>query len=132
MKDDWWRTGKMLVKGITVAYDDGGEGDDVLVLVHGHPFNRTMWRPQMEWIEGFNRARARARPRSEGVDGLTGLEGLRGDVGIEPSMHSIFEHEDEHEHERQTPNARRQTPNAKRQTPNAKRPRQCLRPNRSS
>jgi pimeloyl-ACP methyl ester carboxylesterase len=99
MKDDWWRTGKMLVKGITVAYDDGGEGDDVLVLVHGHPFNRTMWRPQMEWIEGFNRARARARPRSEGVDGLTGLEGLRGEIGIEPSMHSNFEHEDEHEHE---------------------------------
>src|ERR1700741_5235633 len=91
MKDDWWRTGKMLVNDITVAYDDVGEGDNVLVLVHGHPFNRTMWRPQTDWIEGFNRA----RPRSEGVDGLTGLEGLRGDVGIEPSMHSNFE--DEHE-----------------------------------
>jgi pimeloyl-ACP methyl ester carboxylesterase len=95
MKDGRVQSGKTLVSGITVAYDDVGEGDNVLVLVDGHPFNRTMWRPQMEWIEGFNRARA--RPRSEGVDGLTGLEGLRGDVGIEPSMHSNFE--DEHEDE---------------------------------
>jgi hypothetical protein len=42
--------GKLLVKGITIAYDDVGEGENVLVLVHGHPFNRTMWRPQVEWI----------------------------------------------------------------------------------
>jgi pimeloyl-ACP methyl ester carboxylesterase len=39
------------VNGITVGYDDtgGGDGDrDPLVLVHGHPFDRTMWRPQVE------------------------------------------------------------------------------------
>jgi pimeloyl-ACP methyl ester carboxylesterase len=35
------------VNGITIAYDDEGRGDDVLVLVHGHPFDRTMWRPQL-------------------------------------------------------------------------------------
>jgi pimeloyl-ACP methyl ester carboxylesterase len=50
---------KTLVHGITIAYDDVGEGDNVLVLVHGHPFNRTMWQPQMGWIGPFNRARAR-------------------------------------------------------------------------
>lgn len=33
--------------GISVAYDDLGTGSPV-VLVHGHPFNRTMWRPQAE------------------------------------------------------------------------------------
>lgn len=33
--------------GITVAYDDLGTGLPV-VLVHGHPFNRSMWRPQAE------------------------------------------------------------------------------------
>ncbi|MFI6695427.1 alpha/beta fold hydrolase [Streptomyces sp. NPDC050433] len=38
---------------ITVTYDDtGGDapqgGGDVLVLVHGHPFDRSMWRPQIE------------------------------------------------------------------------------------
>jgi pimeloyl-ACP methyl ester carboxylesterase len=57
---------QMLVNGITVAYEDVGQGDEVLVLVHGHPFNRTMWRPQVEWIENLNRARA----RSERVESL--------------------------------------------------------------
>jgi pimeloyl-ACP methyl ester carboxylesterase len=52
---------KTLVNGIAAAYEDVGEGDNVLVLVHGHPFNRTMWRPQMEL---FDRPRTRRRPRS--------------------------------------------------------------------
>ena len=51
----------MLVNGINIAYDDVGEGDNVLVLVHGHPFNRTMWRPQMEY---FNRPRPRCESGS--------------------------------------------------------------------
>ena len=88
---------KALVNGITVAYDDVGEGDNVLVLVHGHPFNRTMWRPQMEWIGPFNRARA----RFEGVsssESLVETKGKReGDSVVVPQR--IFEHEDEHEHE---------------------------------
>jgi 3-oxoadipate enol-lactonase len=29
-----------------LAFDDEGSGDDVVVFVHGHPFNRTMWAPQ--------------------------------------------------------------------------------------
>src|SRR5262249_61534849 len=95
MTNHRWRTGKTLVDGITVAYEDVGEGDNVLVLVHGHPFNRTMWRPQMEWIDGFNRARPRARSDGEGVDRLTGSERRDGDIGIEASMHSNFE--DQHE-----------------------------------
>lgn len=37
---------------ITVGYDDEGTGD-ALVLVHGHPFDRSMWRPQ---VERFSRA----------------------------------------------------------------------------
>jgi len=36
------------INGITVAYDDRGSGSDVLLLVHGHPFDRTMWRGQAE------------------------------------------------------------------------------------
>lgn len=34
-----------------IAYDDTGEGLPV-VLIHGHPFNRTMWRPQVERFAG--------------------------------------------------------------------------------
>ncbi|MEV6107925.1 alpha/beta fold hydrolase [Streptomyces sp. NPDC051940] len=33
------------VNGITVEYDDQGTGDPLL-LVHGHPFDRSMWAPQ--------------------------------------------------------------------------------------
>ncbi len=40
------------INGITVAYDDRGSGPDVLLLVHGHPFDRSMWRPQLEAIGG--------------------------------------------------------------------------------
>ncbi|TMR97220.1 alpha/beta fold hydrolase [Nonomuraea basaltis] len=36
-----------LSNGIAVEFDDVGSGD-ALVLVHGHPFNRSMWRPQVE------------------------------------------------------------------------------------
>lgn len=35
------------VNGITVAYDDAGSGEIPLVLVHGHPFDRSMWAPQV-------------------------------------------------------------------------------------
>lgn len=38
-----------LLNNITVAYDDAGTGVAV-VFVHGHPFDRTMWRPQVEAI----------------------------------------------------------------------------------
>lgn len=48
---------QVLVNGITTAYEDVREGENVLVLVHGHPFNRSMWRPQVECIENLNRAR---------------------------------------------------------------------------
>ncbi len=37
---------------ITIGYDDEGTGD-ALVLVHGHPFDRSMWGPQ---VERFSRA----------------------------------------------------------------------------
>ncbi|HEX6566825.1 MAG TPA: alpha/beta hydrolase, partial [Chthoniobacterales bacterium] len=36
----------------------------------------------------------------EGVDGLTGVEGLGGDIGVEPSARLNFEDEPEHEHEK--------------------------------
>ncbi|MHA4811695.1 alpha/beta fold hydrolase [Flavitalea flava] len=34
------------IRGIQMAYDDEGAGP-VLVFIHGHPFNRTMWKEQV-------------------------------------------------------------------------------------
>jgi 3-oxoadipate enol-lactonase len=34
------------LNGATIAFDDVGDGDAV-VLIHGHPFDRSMWRPQI-------------------------------------------------------------------------------------
>jgi pimeloyl-ACP methyl ester carboxylesterase len=86
---------KALVNGITIVYEDVGEGEDVLVLVHGHPFNRSMWRPQVDWISNLNRARA----RFEWVESVE--EVVRsGDNGpVERVAPQNLEHEDEHEHE---------------------------------
>jgi pimeloyl-ACP methyl ester carboxylesterase len=42
---------QVTVNGLTMAFDEAGrEGRDderVLLLVHGHPFDRSMWQPQM-------------------------------------------------------------------------------------
>lgn len=38
---------KVRVRGIEMAYDDTGSGQAV-VLLHGYPFNRSMWREQVE------------------------------------------------------------------------------------
>lgn len=35
------------INDITMAYDDVGAGARAIVLVHGHPFNRSMWQPQI-------------------------------------------------------------------------------------
>ena len=35
------------INGVTIGYDDAGTGENVLVLVHGHPFDRSMWRMQV-------------------------------------------------------------------------------------
>ena len=45
------RVSKASVNGITVGYDDEGGGDP-LVLIHGHPFDRTMWAPQISEFAG--------------------------------------------------------------------------------
>ncbi|HEV2675409.1 MAG TPA: alpha/beta hydrolase [Aliidongia sp.] len=32
---------------IHIGYDDAGSGENALLLIHGHPFNRSMWHPQI-------------------------------------------------------------------------------------
>lgn len=45
-----------LTNGITMTYDDTGRSGTAdgtaLLLVHGHPFDRTMWRPQQDAAPG--------------------------------------------------------------------------------
>ncbi len=68
----------VFVNGITVGYDDAGGGDGPpLLLVHGHPFDRTMWRPQTDGAFGGRRVIApdlRGYGRSTVVPGRTGLD----------------------------------------------------------
>ncbi|MBW5483859.1 alpha/beta fold hydrolase [Streptomyces bambusae] len=46
------------VNGTALRYDDHGPADGLpVLLVHGHPFNRSMWRPQ---VEALTRAGHRA------------------------------------------------------------------------
>lgn len=45
---------KRLVRGIEIAYDDVGSGPSV-VLLHGYPFNRSMWRDQLVELQKDHR-----------------------------------------------------------------------------
>ncbi len=40
------------VRGIELAYDDEGRGALVIVLLHGFPFDRSMWREQSQALSG--------------------------------------------------------------------------------
>jgi pimeloyl-ACP methyl ester carboxylesterase len=85
--------GKVLVNCITIAYEDVGEGENVLVLVHGHPFNRTMWRPQVDWIANLNRARAR-------IERVESLEEVVRSCDKGPAERVLLQNlEHEHEHD---------------------------------
>lgn len=75
--------GTAQVNDITLGYDDteGPEGPPLL-LVHGHPFDRTMWRPQ---LRAFGRRRViapdlRGYGRSTVVPGTSPLEAFAGDL----------------------------------------------------
>jgi 3-oxoadipate enol-lactonase len=37
-----------LAHGLSVAYADVGQGDEVVLFVHGHPFDHSMWQPQLD------------------------------------------------------------------------------------
>ena len=48
---------KILVRGIEIGYDEAGSGTPV-VLLHGFPFNRTMWSEQIEALTPRHRVLA--------------------------------------------------------------------------
>lgn len=43
------------VNDITVCYDDLGEGNIPLIFIHGFPFDKSMWRDQVEFAKSFTR-----------------------------------------------------------------------------
>ena len=64
------------IRGADLAYDDHGSGPAVL-LVHGHPFDRTMWAPQVEAFAGRYRLVVpdlRGYGESSVPDGITLLD----------------------------------------------------------
>jgi 3-oxoadipate enol-lactonase len=71
------------INGISIGYDDVGTGTP-LVLVHGHPFDRSMWAPQVAEfaVTGFRVVAAdlRGYGRSSVVPGVTRLDSFAEDV----------------------------------------------------
>jgi pimeloyl-ACP methyl ester carboxylesterase len=71
------------VNGITIGYDDAGIGE-ALVLVHGHPFDRSMWLPQREYFREHGwrviAADLRGYGESSVVPGITSLETFARDI----------------------------------------------------
>jgi 3-oxoadipate enol-lactonase len=43
------------VNGVDLSYSDVGDGLRTVLLIHGHPFNRTMWQPQLEFLKASYR-----------------------------------------------------------------------------
>jgi pimeloyl-ACP methyl ester carboxylesterase len=78
--------GTFIAGHITIAYDDPvPEGTDPpLVLVHGHPFDRSMWAPQVEHVGRTGRRviapDLRGYGRSTVVPGKTPLEAFARDI----------------------------------------------------
>jgi 3-oxoadipate enol-lactonase len=67
---------------MVIGYDDKGTGDAV-VLVHGHPFDRSMWRPQVERFSRTHRVIApdlRGYGESTVVPGKTTLDVFAEDI----------------------------------------------------
>lgn len=43
------------INSINLSYDDLGEGAVPIIFIHGFPFDRTMWQPQMDFLKASNR-----------------------------------------------------------------------------
>jgi pimeloyl-ACP methyl ester carboxylesterase len=43
------------LNGIEIFYSDAGDHGRNVLLIHGHPFNHTMWRPQAEYLQENHR-----------------------------------------------------------------------------
>ncbi len=70
------------VRGISIGYDEYGSGIP-LVLLHGHPFNRSMWQDQRETLQSICRVITpdlRGYGETTVVPGKTTMEDFAGDL----------------------------------------------------
>jgi len=70
------------VSAVTLSHDTAGQGPAV-VLVHGHPFDRSMWAPQLAFLSGRFRVVVpdlRGYGQSPAVAGVATMGELAGDV----------------------------------------------------
>ncbi len=70
------------VRGISIGYDEHGSGMP-LVLLHGHPFNRSMWNEQVETLCSISRVIVpdlRGYGETTVVPGKTTMEDMAGDL----------------------------------------------------
>jgi 3-oxoadipate enol-lactonase len=70
------------VRGISIGYDEYGSGIP-LVLLHGHPFNRSMWQDQRETLQSICRVITpdlRGYGETTIVPGKTTMEDFAGDL----------------------------------------------------
>ncbi|HKY26546.1 MAG TPA: alpha/beta fold hydrolase [Pyrinomonadaceae bacterium] len=73
---------KKLIRGIEMAFDVEGNGTPV-VLLHGYPFNRTMWREQVEALKRNHRVIVpdlRGHGESSATSGAATMEDMALDV----------------------------------------------------
>lgn len=43
------------INDVHLAFSDTGSGSRAVLLIHGHPFDRTMWQPQLEFLRSSHR-----------------------------------------------------------------------------
>lgn len=43
------------VNNFHLSYDDVGEGDIPIIFLHGYPFDKTMWQPQLDFLKSSYR-----------------------------------------------------------------------------
>lgn len=73
---------KKAIRGIEIGFDDEGKGSPV-VLLHGYPFNRTMWRDQLEELKTHHRVIVpdlRGHGETTATPGVATMEDMAGDV----------------------------------------------------
>lgn len=75
---------EMTVDDITIAYDEIGAGQDAVVFIHGHPFDRSMWTPQHDTVRAAGWRAVIADLRGYGqtsvVAGKTPLDRFAADI----------------------------------------------------